>query len=281
MITEFQLAGNSKAVANTSIGQITLNPIKVNVTTSLWGLKGLQGGLTIIKSVDVMGGTTEAITLSIDTGIYNPSSLELATGDLTLQLFRQGSGLGTVLLPNLSLGIGNNTITAIGLFTPNDSPLGQQTLNEFVGGKDVNLNIAGYDQSTNVPSLLQAFETLNISVVLPGLNMSLLSSAALEGTYVAIFASLLLDSRTFSAAHYRNHEQYDRGDGQSYESVHIYPRYHSGHVQRDIPRHPSGHYFHCHQFFGCWKNDHHVAPFGLEPQFRPSCSIQPYACISC
>jgi|SRR5882762_10349862 len=92
--TEFQLIGDSKAIANTGIGQITLNPIMVNVTT---GLKGLGGGLTIIKSIDVMGGTPQAINLNIATGIYNPSSLELATGDLTLQLFRQGAGLGTVL----------------------------------------------------------------------------------------------------------------------------------------------------------------------------------------
>jgi hypothetical protein len=183
-MTEFQLVGNSKAVANISIGQITLDPIKVNVTTGLWGLKGLNGGLTIIKSVDVMGGTPNAVILNIDTGIYNPSSLELATGDLTLQLFRQGANLGTALLPNLSLALGNNTVSAVGSFTPNDSPQGQQTLNEFVGGKDVNLSIAGYAQSTNVASLLQAFETLNISVVLPGLNSSLLSSAALQGTWV-------------------------------------------------------------------------------------------------
>jgi hypothetical protein len=191
--TEFQLIGNSKAIANTGIGQITLNPIKVNVTTGLWGLKGLGGGLTIIKSIDVMGGTPQAINLNIATGIYNPSSLELATGDLTLQLFRQGGGLGTVLLPNLSLVMGNNSLTALGSFTPNNSPLGQQTLNEFIGGKDVSLNIAGYSQSTNVASLLQAFETLNISVVLPGLKSSLLSYAALTGIYRPGFATVVHD----------------------------------------------------------------------------------------
>ena len=180
MFSSFQLIGASKAVANTSIGEITLDPIKVNVTTGLWGLKGLNNGLTIIRSVDVMGGTPDAITLNIDTGIYNPSSLELATGDLTLQLFREGVSLGTTLLPNLSLPLGNNTITAIGSFTPNNSPLGQQTLDEFVGGKNVNLSIAGYSQSTKVDSLLKAFETLNIRMVLPGLNSSLLSSAALK-----------------------------------------------------------------------------------------------------
>lgn len=180
LATSFQLIGNSKAIANLSIGTITLDPIKVNVTTSLYGLKGLKG-LTIIESVDVVGGTTDAVTLNIATNIYNPSSLELATGDLTLQLFREATVLGTALLPNLSLGLGNNSVTAVGSFSPNNSPLGQLTLDQFVGGKDVDLSIAGYSQSTEVVSLLQAFETLNISVVLPGLNASLLSSAALIG----------------------------------------------------------------------------------------------------
>ena len=180
--TEFQLVGNSKAIANMSIGQVTLDPIKVNVTTGLWGLKGLKDGLTLIKSVDVTGGTTQAIQLGIDVGIYNPSSLELATGDLALQLYRETALLGTTLIPNLTLSLGNNTPTASADFSPNNSPLGLQTLNDFVGGNDAMLTIAGYSSSSDVASLLQAFESLNISVVLPGLQTQLLSSAALKGT---------------------------------------------------------------------------------------------------
>jgi hypothetical protein len=182
MMTQFRLVGNSKAIANMSIGQITLDPIKVNVSTGLWGLKGLSNGLTVIKNVDVIGGTTDHIILSIDVDIYNPSSLELTTGDLTLQLYRETALLGTTLLPNLSLVMGNNSLTASGAFTPNNSPLGQQTLDDFVGGKDVTVGISGYSQSTNVASLLQAFESLNIGAVLPGLKSQLLSSAALKGT---------------------------------------------------------------------------------------------------
>ncbi|KAG2360040.1 hypothetical protein BDR07DRAFT_173733 [Suillus spraguei] len=45
--TDFLLVGNSRAVANTSIGQITLDPIKVNVSTGLNGLQGLKGYATI------------------------------------------------------------------------------------------------------------------------------------------------------------------------------------------------------------------------------------------
>lgn len=48
-----------------SIGQITLDPILVDVPTTLNGLKGLKG-LTTIRNVDVQGGTQEGINLGIN-----------------------------------------------------------------------------------------------------------------------------------------------------------------------------------------------------------------------
>ena len=62
---------------------------------------------------------------------------------------------------------------------PNGTPEGQQTLDEFVGGTDVEVVIAGYSESTAVSSLLAAFESLNISATLPALHTPLLNSAAL------------------------------------------------------------------------------------------------------
>lgn len=178
-VAEFRLVGQSRAVATMSIGQITLDPIKVNVSTTLNGLKGLQG-LTTIKSVDVQGGSKDGINLAIDVSIFNPSSLDLATGDLVLQLFRGGVPLGTALLPNLTLARGNNTFRATSSFEANKSPEGLQTLNDFVGKKDVPLTIAGFDGSTKMASLVEAFKTLNIDVTLPGLKTNLLDTAALE-----------------------------------------------------------------------------------------------------
>ncbi|KAF9264250.1 hypothetical protein L218DRAFT_258531 [Marasmius fiardii PR-910] len=176
---DFSLVGKSRAIANLSIGQIELNSINFNVASGLNGLKGLKG-LTTIESVDVQGGTTEGITLGIQVNIDNPSNLRLATGDLNLQLFRDGALLGTALLPNLTLEMGNNSLAAKSTFAANDSPQGLQTLTDFVSGKNVQLTIAGYDGSTQVVSLLQAFKTLAIDVALPGLNSTLLNSAALK-----------------------------------------------------------------------------------------------------
>ncbi|KAK0241921.1 hypothetical protein EDD85DRAFT_820884 [Armillaria nabsnona] len=176
---DFRIIGHSRSIANTSIGQLTLDPIKFNVTSSLKGLQGLNG-LTSIESVDVRGGTEEGITLGINVAIYNPSNLYLQTGDLHMQLKRDGVVLGTALMPNLTLNMGNNTVVAQSTFAANDSPQGLQTLNDFVGQKDVQLSIVGYDGSTEIASLSEAFQTLDIGVVLPGLNTTLLNQAALE-----------------------------------------------------------------------------------------------------
>ena len=78
----FQLVGHARAIANLSLGQVTLDPIKFNVTSGLEGLEGLQG-LTVINGVDVVGGTTTGITLAINVTITNPSNLNLTTGDLS------------------------------------------------------------------------------------------------------------------------------------------------------------------------------------------------------
>ena len=48
-----------------SIGLLTLDPIKFNVSSSLDGLQGLNG-LTTIEAVDVQGGTEEGILLGIN-----------------------------------------------------------------------------------------------------------------------------------------------------------------------------------------------------------------------
>ena len=68
-LAEFRLVGNSSAIANLSIGQITLDPIKVNVSTHLLGLQGLKG-MTVIEGVDVAGGTTDHINLNINGIIF-------------------------------------------------------------------------------------------------------------------------------------------------------------------------------------------------------------------
>ena len=80
--SNFQLVGHASAIANLSIGQLTLDPINFNVTSKLSGLRGLKGDTTI-TSVGVIGGSSDALLLAINVSIYNPSNLILSTGDLS------------------------------------------------------------------------------------------------------------------------------------------------------------------------------------------------------
>ena len=46
---------------------------------------------------------------------------------------------------------------------------------------DVNLSINGYNQSTNISSLSEAFQSLALEAALPGLKSQLLGSTTLKG----------------------------------------------------------------------------------------------------
>ena len=75
----FQLEGHARAVANMSIGQITLDPIKFDVTSGLDGLQGLNN-LVTIGSVDVLGGTQDAIQLGINGECRRRRQLRVRSG---------------------------------------------------------------------------------------------------------------------------------------------------------------------------------------------------------
>lgn len=51
---------------------------------------------------------------------------------------------------------------------------------------DVQLVIAGFDGSTEMASLVDAFKSIDIQVTLPGLKTDLLNSAALKGTSIRL-----------------------------------------------------------------------------------------------
>lgn len=59
------MQGHARAIANMSIGAITLDPINFNVTSKLNGLQGLKG-YTIIESLDVMGGEEKGLDLAVN-----------------------------------------------------------------------------------------------------------------------------------------------------------------------------------------------------------------------
>lgn len=94
-------------------------------------------------------------------------------------------------MPNLVLKRGDNALNATSIFQANDNPLGVQTLSDFVGKKNVSLRISGFEGSTKVASLVEAFEAVTLDVVLPALKTDLLSSAALTSKARSFFFPLI------------------------------------------------------------------------------------------
>ncbi|KAG2752775.1 hypothetical protein P692DRAFT_20871091 [Suillus brevipes Sb2] len=109
--------------------------------------------------------------------IYNPPNLDLATGDLLATRWCDPWNT-TDARSDAELGI--NSVQSTSAFNPNSSPEGLQTLSQCVGGQDVELSIVGYSGSPQVISLLEAFESMNITAMLPGLNSSFLLTGVLE-----------------------------------------------------------------------------------------------------
>ncbi|KAF8180058.1 hypothetical protein K438DRAFT_1768701 [Mycena galopus ATCC 62051] len=92
----------------------------MDVSTLLKGLQGLKGMATI-ETVDIQGGTIYGITFTIQVAIFNPSNLKLTLGDLTLQLVRDSTTLGTATMLNLVVNMGNNTVQTTSNFQANQS----------------------------------------------------------------------------------------------------------------------------------------------------------------
>ncbi|GAA6027071.1 hypothetical protein JCM8097_006088 [Rhodosporidiobolus ruineniae] len=175
----FILVGNTSAVTDTPLGQVTLTDIGFTVPAGLIGLESLSTSPTIIRSVDVLGGTQDAIVLSILVGLTNPSNLDLMVGNVTFQLFAGKDFLGTTVLPDLHLTTGYQEHEAVGYFQANANQGALDTLTAFVSGNDTLLDISGFNGSTATESLTQAFMQIHLNSTLPGLQTKLLNYANL------------------------------------------------------------------------------------------------------
>lgn len=175
----FSVVGNATVGASTSIGNVILSNIPFNASTSLQGLQGLNNTPTVINSLDVVGGTPDHLNLVISVGMSNPSTLQISTGDVTFDMNYEGSLLGTVLLPNFVLQRGPNSVNATSAFSPNSSPQGKQLLTYFVGGNDTVVQIAGFNGTTAVTSLLLGLSQIELTSTLPGLKSKLIQNSSL------------------------------------------------------------------------------------------------------
>ncbi|ORX55671.1 hypothetical protein DM01DRAFT_1335066 [Hesseltinella vesiculosa] len=175
----FGVNGIASTMTSTPIGNLTLSGVTFTVDTSLHGLQFLNSTPTTIGTVDMTGGTQAGLLLNIGVGMGNPSDFSMSVGDVVFNMFAGSSQVGTAALNNLTLQRGANSVVAVATFDPNSSQDGKNMLTSFVEGKNSTTSIAGFSGSTQIASLVEAFQAINIQTTLPGLNTTLVQSANL------------------------------------------------------------------------------------------------------
>ncbi|KAF9955312.1 hypothetical protein BGZ72_003835 [Mortierella alpina] len=179
-ILSFNVIGKASVLAKTSIGTVHLVNIPFSTTTELSGLQSLTNPAPTITALQVVEGTSTALTMVIKVVIMNPSSISLSAGDVALDLIYKGSRLGTVIMPKLTIVPGTNTVQANSTINPAASPEGLELLNLYTSGAGADISIVGTPTSTQVESLSLAFSSLNIRTRMPGLQAKLLAGASLK-----------------------------------------------------------------------------------------------------
>ncbi|ORZ08637.1 hypothetical protein BCR42DRAFT_335337 [Absidia repens] len=175
----FGVSGIATTKTQTPIGDITLGGITFSVPTALHGLQFLNSTPTVINSVDMTGGTQDALQLDIGVTMGNPSDFSMSVGDVTFAMFADNKQVGTVALNNLTLNRGETTVVAKASFDPKSSDEGQKMLSSFVMGQNSSAAIGGFDGSTAIASLAKALSAIKIGTTLPGLKSPLIQNGAL------------------------------------------------------------------------------------------------------
>ncbi|KAI7900771.1 uncharacterized protein BX663DRAFT_438815 [Cokeromyces recurvatus] len=175
----FMISGNVSIKTNTPVGPINLEGITFFLPTSLYGLQFLNSTATIINSIDVTGGTIDKLVLSINVTMMNPSDFNISIGNISFIMGAEDAALGLVVLDNLSLTRGQNTVIATATLDSKSTNIGQNLLNSFIMGNNNAIKILGHSNSTNIASLVNPLSDINIGSTLPGLKESLIKSGAL------------------------------------------------------------------------------------------------------
>ncbi|KAI9336412.1 hypothetical protein DFJ73DRAFT_892734 [Zopfochytrium polystomum] len=170
---------------------VCLENVQFSVTSSLIGLGGLaQTTITGVPKL-VGGDPATGLKLTVPIQIVNPSTITLKlNSDVTLDLRYNGSTIGSVVLPNFSLGLGTNTYSATGFLHPDLTNAASVTsavtvIQNFVAGTKTDVAAAN-GRAAGLPALDLALGSLNIAQTLPGNDAGPLIQSGV--TYVSTLA---------------------------------------------------------------------------------------------
>ncbi len=171
---ELQLKGSADVVARTSIGDVPISGIAIDVTTSMKGLNAFDHGASLNNFAISGSGQDDNgpfIKASLTTELNNPSNISLQTVDVKFPVYYQGVMLGHAVLDPLNLQPGSNVVPTEFRYAPanaNDTTA-QSFITDFLqSNKELDLTIKGDTNSSPFASLVPALQGIEITTGLKG-----------------------------------------------------------------------------------------------------------------
>ena len=171
---ELQLKGSTYVVARTSIGDVPISGISINVPTTMGGLNSFDHGASL-NNFAISGGGQDSngplINASLTTTLNNPSNISLQTVNVELPVFYQGVMLGHAVLDPLDIHPGSNVVPAQFHYAPLDAndTTAQSFITDFLqSSTELDLTIKGDANSSPFASLIPALEGVEIATGMKG-----------------------------------------------------------------------------------------------------------------
>ncbi|CAG8450266.1 9264_t:CDS:2 [Diversispora eburnea] len=174
----FTMQGVANSLCTTPVGDIEIKGINFTVKSELKGLQGLKAKPTILNFLKIIGGTPDYISIELKVSLFNPSNVQISTpsSDISFDLIFQQFKVGKVIIPNFKISRGDNpNLLVFAQFSPKteeEIKVGRVLLNKFLDGNQIDISINGNKNSTNIVPLQSAMESINLNIIVPGLNSS-------------------------------------------------------------------------------------------------------------
>jgi len=179
---------------------LTIDGMKFADSIPLKGMNGLKGVPIGIQSVTVRGGTAQAMQIDIGVSMPNPSNVGITVGRVQYDAFFQKQKIGTVIIPNMVMNPGANTISSTMYFSPQSGAAraaGRQLMSGYLGGRSALVGMQGSPATvTDIVSLKRALSAIQIQTTMPGLS----GVSVMRGAYISVdFTKLLFEQEVFAS----------------------------------------------------------------------------------
>jgi hypothetical protein len=177
------LVGTASANVQTPLGVLTLSGLPFSSEVPLKGFNSFSNFPITVETVDVQGGVAGQMVLGLNIVVPNPSSVLMNVGVTSMDMFYQGTFIGTTSFALDLKSFGNNPFTVQATYVQPGQPtaldVGRTFLSRFLTGLSNPVTLQGSTRlaATTIPVLQQAFSSLVTTTTVPGLASVLIQSS--------------------------------------------------------------------------------------------------------